>query len=146
MEQGGDQRAPQGGGQEASEASQAASQKAPGNQADQDGRAGKDQYRVESHRGGQHQPDGRKLSPEAATARSRSGVSSDRTVGGHALGDGQAASHPGQDCVGGKRGEATLPQGIVGQRDGEVDQHGDGPGSSPADRTDEPPHPDRAHR
>ena len=146
MEQGSDQRAPQGGGQEASEASQAASQKAPGNQADQDGRAGKDQYRVESHRGGQHQPDGRNLSPEAAMASARSGVSSDRTVGGHAMGDGQAASHPGQDCVGGKRGEATLPQGIVGQRDGEVDQHGDGPGSSPADRTDEPPHPDRAHR
>ena len=109
VEQDSDQRAPQGGGQEASDTRQAASQKAPGDQADQDGRAGKDQYRIEGYGGGQQQPDGRNLSPEAAMASARSGSSSNRTVGGHAMGDGQATSHPGQDRVGGKRSEATLP-------------------------------------
>ena len=58
----------------------------------------------------------------------------------------QQANQPRHSGVGRQRPDAAGPEGVVRQRDGQVDEHGDGPGPSAAHRSDQAPHADGSHR
>ena len=94
----------------------------------------------------QHQARHEHLGPQAAEAGSGSGVTATDSVGGDPLRSCQTTDHPGNHGEGGDRCQPTGPQGVVGHRDGQVDQHGDRPGPTAAHRLGQPPDPECAHR
>ncbi len=132
--------------QEPAKAGEAPRQDRADDQAGQDHRDRHGEHRVHRRNRPQKEPGEQHLRPEAAQSGSGSGLAAPGSVGGHPLGAHEAADHPGEHGEGGHRRQPTVPQGVIWQRDGEVYEDGDGPGTPATHRLGESPDTDRPDR
>ncbi len=146
MEEGRNDRCPGRHQQEPRYAGKAAGQDAAHHEAGRHDADEHDHRRFHADRNRQHQAGDQRLSPESAETGAGAGVASLASVGHHALRHRQAVRHPGQRRVGGQRGEASLGQRVVRQRDGEVCEDGYRPRPSSPYRADQAPDADGADR